>query len=59
MSSSETETIMQKLDAAEFSILRSAIEKASTFASPTGKVSDILANPNGTVTFLRRIMRRF
>ena len=37
---SPTETIMKKLDAAEFSILKTAVEKASTFASPTGKLSD-------------------
>jgi len=48
---SPTETIMKKLDAAEFSILKTAVEKASTFASPTGKLSDILGNPDGELTF--------
>lgn len=48
---SATETIMKKLDAAEFSILKAAIEKAGTFTSSTGKLSDILGNPAGEMTF--------
>ncbi|WP_114793309.1 fasciclin domain-containing protein [Niabella yanshanensis] len=45
------ETILQKLNASEYSILKAAVEKASTFNSTTGKLSDILGNPKGTVTF--------
>ncbi len=45
------ETIMEKLNAADYSILKAAIEKAGTFASTTGKLSDILANPEGVITF--------
>jgi uncharacterized surface protein with fasciclin (FAS1) repeats len=45
------ETILQKLNASEYSILKTAVEKASTFASATGKLSDILGNPSGEMTF--------
>lgn len=48
---SGTETILQKLDAAEFSILKAAVTKASTFASATGKLSDILGNADNELTF--------
>ncbi|WP_346238942.1 fasciclin domain-containing protein [Niabella insulamsoli] len=47
----DAETILQKLDASEFSILKAAVTKASTFTSPTGKVSDILGNATATMTF--------
>jgi len=46
-----TETILKKLDAPEFSILKTAVEKASSVSSPTGKLSDILGNPAGEITF--------
>ncbi|WP_300599759.1 fasciclin domain-containing protein [Niabella sp.] len=46
-----TETILQKLNAPEFSILKTAVEKASTFASTTGKLTDLLGNTNGVFTF--------
>ncbi|WP_460765148.1 fasciclin domain-containing protein [Niabella terrae] len=46
-----TETILEKLNADEFSILKAAVEKASGFASSTGKLSDILGNPEGEITF--------
>ena len=45
------ETIMEKLNAPEYSILKAAIEKAGTFTSTTGKLSDILANREGIFTF--------
>ena len=46
-----TETILQKLNAPEFSVLKSAVEKASTFASTTGKLSDILGDVDNRLTF--------
>ena len=46
-----TETILQKLNAPDFSILKTAVEKASTFSSTTGKLSQILGNPTGEMTF--------
>lgn len=48
---SATETIMSKLNAPEFSILKTAVLKASTITSATGKLSDILGNPEGEATF--------
>ncbi|MCH5687255.1 hypothetical protein LWM68_25125 [Niabella sp. W65] len=51
------ETILQKLNASEYSILKTAVEKASTFASATGKLSDILGNPSGEMTFLHQTMQ--
>ncbi|MCH5721222.1 fasciclin domain-containing protein [Niabella hibiscisoli] len=47
----DTETILQKLNASDYSILKTAVEKASTFTSTTGKLSDILGNPSGEMTF--------
>lgn len=48
---SASETVLKKLDAPEFSILKTAVEKASTFNSTTGKLSDVLGNPAGELTF--------
>lgn len=48
---SDAASILQQLDASEYSILKAAVEKASTFNSATGKLSDILGNPKGTLTF--------
>lgn len=49
--STATETLLQKLNAPEFSILKTAVEKASTFASTTGKLTDLLGNENDEFTF--------
>ncbi len=45
------QTIMGKMDDAEFSLLKSAIVKASTFNSPTGRLSELLSDRENTFTF--------
>ncbi len=48
---SASETVLKKLDAPEYSILKTAVLKASNFTSSTGRLSDILGNPEGELTF--------
>lgn len=45
------QSIMEKLNDAEYSILKAAITKASTFNSPTGKLSDLLNDKKKVFTF--------
>lgn len=44
-------SIMETLDEANFSFLKAAVARASTFNSPTGKLSTLLADKSGVFTF--------
>ncbi len=45
------QTILQMLDAPDFSVLKAAVAKASTFNSTTGNLSQILGDSSATLTF--------